>query len=225
MLDEKTQMMLEAASALTAKDIEFLKSGGQPGLKLAEVVRVSTSAARAVTESACVSTKQDQTSGDEASPLEQVASIGKAENGGRRNRKNKVVSSARVVKPVGSPSPSVQTAAGSLSRGEYERNRTRESKVSTACLGAAREKHEWWPLGTELVGHLGNEVVEATVVENTSVKSGRSLVITSGPAQGKVCITPTGAAIEATEVMRQSHQLGRGGGVTNGWTFWKPKSS
>jgi hypothetical protein len=222
MLDEKTQMMLEAASALTAEDLEFLKSGGQPALRHAEVVRILPAAAGIVVEAECVSKKQDQTSDDEASPLAPVV-IGNAEHEGRRNRKNKVVSSAKALKPVGGPSPSVQTVTGSFSRGEYERNRTRESKVSTGCLGSEREKHEWWPLGAELVARLGNEVFEATVVENASVKSGRSLVITSGPAQGKVCITPTRAAIEATEAFRTANHLGRGGGVTNGWTFWQLK--
>ena len=64
----------------------------------------------------------------------------------------------------------------------------------------------------------------ATVVENAQVRSGRSLLITSGPAMGKVCLTPTRAAIEATEHYRQANNLGRGGGVTNGWDFWKPRT-
>ena len=115
-------------------------------------------------------------------------------------------------------------AAGSSSRGAYERERTRESKVSTACLGAERDKHDWWPLGTELVGQIGSEFFTATVVENTSVKSNRSLVITSGAAKGAVCLTPTRAAIEATEAYRNAKNLGRGGGVTNGWTFWQPRT-
>jgi len=40
----------------------------------------------------------------------------------------------------------------------------------------------------------------------------------------RCCLTPTRAAIEATETYRQTHSLGRGGGVTNGWDFWKPKT-
>jgi len=115
-------------------------------------------------------------------------------------------------------------AAGSSSRGAYERERTRESKVSTCCLGAERDKHDWWPLGTELVGQIGSELFTAVVVENSKLKSGRSLVITSAPAQGAVCLTPTRAAIEATEAFRQAHNLGRGGGVTNGWSFWQPRT-
>ena len=31
------------------------------------------------------------------------------------------------------------------------------------------------------------------------------------------------AAMEATEAYRQAHNLGRGGGVTNGWMFWSPR--
>lgn len=107
-------------------------------------------------------------------------------------------------------------------RGERERLRTRESKISTACVGREREKHDWWPVGTELVGHMGSQAFTAMVVENRQVKSGRSILITSGTASGKVCLTPTRAAIEATETHRQAHGLGRGGGVTNGWEFWKP---
>ncbi len=112
-----------------------------------------------------------------------------------------------------------------LQRGERERLRTRESKVSTSCLGAERRKHEWWPIGTQLIGSMGPETFTAEVVKNARVKSGRGMLITSGPAQGKICNTPTRAAIEATEAYRQANGLGRGGGVTNGWTFWKPRSN
>lgn len=117
--------------------------------------------------------------------------------------------------------PAVQ---GDPARGERERQRTRESKVSTACIGQARQPHPWWPLGTELIGRIGAEEFTATVVENPQVKSGRSLLITSGAAKGRVCLTPTRTAMEATEAYRQSSNLGRGGGVTNGWSFWNPKT-
>jgi hypothetical protein len=109
------------------------------------------------------------------------------------------------------------------SRGARERERTRESKVSTTCVGQPRTPHPWWPIDTELEGRVNSEVFTATVVENSQVKSNRSVLITSGPAQGRVCITPTRAAIEATEEYRRIANLGRGGGVTNGWSFWKPK--
>ena len=116
-------------------------------------------------------------------------------------------------------------AADDMTRGDRERLRTRESKISTSCVGQRRTGHEWWPVGTELVGRMRDQLFTAEVVENRSVKSNRSLRITSGPAQDAVCITPTRAAIEATETYRQAHNLGRGGGVTNGWTFWQPKPS
>lgn len=221
MLDEKTQMMLEAASALTAEDLEFLKSGGHPVQKHEEIVRVSPDTTGVVAETKNISTKQVQTFDNAVAPVEQISTAGTARNHRNRARKNKTIAKASPF--AGSLSTGAQTVASSHSRGEYERNRTRESKVSTACLGAEREKHEWWPLGTELIARLGNEVFEATVVENSSVKSGRSLVITSGPALGKVCITPTRAAIEATEAFRAANHFGRGGGVTNGWTFWQLK--
>ncbi|MCO6438512.1 MAG: hypothetical protein J5J06_15585 [Phycisphaerae bacterium] len=112
----------------------------------------------------------------------------------------------------------------SSSAGEYERGRTRESKISTACVGVERAKHTWWPVGTELAGRIGTAEFTAEVVENPQVKSGRSILLTSGAANGHLCITPTRAALEATEAYRQDHGLGRGGGVTNGWLFWQPKA-
>ena len=111
-----------------------------------------------------------------------------------------------------------------MPRGEYERQRTRESKVSTSCVGHEREKHDWWPVGTELIGRIGSEIFTAVVVANPPVKSGRSIRVPSSPTAGRACLTPTRAAIEATEDYRQARNLGRGGGVTNGWTFWKPKA-
>ncbi|OQZ06790.1 MAG: hypothetical protein B6D36_03235 [Planctomycetes bacterium UTPLA1] len=120
-------------------------------------------------------------------------------------------------------SHSTDSSEPDATRGERERKRTRESKVSTACVGQPREPHTWWPIGTELVGQMGSEKFSATVIENTQVKSGCSVLITSGAAKGKLCLTPTRAAMEATEAYRQANGLGRGGGVTNGWSFWKAK--
>ena len=132
---------------------------------------------------------------------------------------------ATLVEPPPPPTcPGGPNSAAGSSRGAYERKRTRESKVSTTCVGTEREKHDWWPIGTELVAYIGAEVFSGEVVENARVKSGRSILITSGPIQGTVCITPSRAALEATEQYRQANNLGRGGGVTNGWTFWKPRS-
>ena len=79
-------------------------------------------------------------------------------------------------------------------------------------------------MGTELVGRIGTEEFNATVVENPQVKSGRCVRITSGQAAGRICLTPTRAAIEATEDYRQAQKLGRGGGIANGWEFWQPKA-
>ena len=128
-------------------------------------------------------------------------------------------------RPAACVPKSQATCAEDVTRGERERLRTRASKISTSCVGQRRAGHEWWPVATELVGRMRDQVFTAEVVENPSVKSNRSLRITSGPAQGAICITPTRAAIEATEAYRQAHDLGRGGGVTNGWTFWQPKQS
>ena len=131
-----------------------------------------------------------------------------------------------VPEPVEAPEPPVDqtdsVVTAGPSQGERERRRTRESKVSTGCMGEQRARHEWWPVGTELTGTLGSESFTAVVVENPRVKSGHGILIMSGTASGKVCNTPTRAAIEATEAYRRANNLGRGGGVTNGWTFWKP---
>ena len=138
------------------------------------------------------------------------------------NRKETVATPAEACpQPTGPTGPD---SATNSSRGAYERQRTRESKVSTTCVGNERAKHDWWPVGTEVVGQVGSEFFTAEVVENPSVKSGRSLKLTSGPAQGRICITPTRAALESTEDYRQANNLGRGGGVTNGWTFWQPRT-
>lgn len=136
----------------------------------------------------------------------------------------KVEAHSQVPSPEPKPQPTKGAIAGTQ-RGERERQRTRESKVSTTCLGNERAKHQWWPVGTELEGKIGAEVFSATVVENSQVKSNRSLLITSGDAHGHLCLTPTRAALEATEHLRRTYGLGRVGGVTNGWTFWKPKSN
>ncbi len=116
--------------------------------------------------------------------------------------------------------PAVPTSSG-ITQGERERMRTRESKISTACAGRRRQKHDWWPVNTELVGQIGSETFTAIVIVNSQVKSGRSIRITSGAVAGEVCRTPTRAALEATEAYRQANNLGRGGGVTNGWEFWQ----
>jgi len=126
--------------------------------------------------------------------------------------------------PDAEPASTPDNAPAVSNRGEYERQRTRESKVSTECLGHQRQKHNWWPVGTELVGQFGSDVFTAEVIENPQVKSGRSIRITSGPATGEVCITPTRAALRATESYRQAHNVGRAGGVTNGWTFWRART-
>jgi len=195
-LDERTEMMLSVANVLTAEDVDVLRS-------------FAPAAATTPTGGAAAIEQDGFAAGE---PIEQAASSLKGgasdarPEGHRKTRRNRRVS------------------ASSVPRGEYERQRTRESKVSTTCVGHEREKHEWWPVGTDLVGRMGAEVFTATVVENPQVKSGRSIRIMSGAAAGEVCRTPTRAALEATEAYRQANNLGRGGGVTNGWEFWRAKA-
>lgn len=198
MLDRQTDLMLQIAATLTAEDLDTLRGE--------VVVRPSLRTRNAAERPAIVQApaELEQVEAEPAMPAEPPTQT--AQQPARRNH------------------PSGPAVSSSTQRGEYERQRTRESKISTACIGREREKHDWWAVGTDLVGRMGGESFTAMVVENPQVKSGRSILITSGPASGKVCITPTRAAIEATEHYRQASNLGRGGGVTNGWEFWKPRT-
>ena len=200
MLDKKFKMMLDTAATLTADDLDSLR-GTVP------VDRIN------VAEEPNALTTASELDGDQT------------EHAGEHVATNGAPDVPTVASCVPTASRRRATASsGGISAGEYERQRTRESKVATACIGHEREKHDWWPIGTTVVGRIGSEAFTATVVENTQVKSNRSLLITSGPASGRVCITPTRAAMEATEAYRQAHNLGRGGGVTNGWEFWKAQA-
>lgn len=205
MLDKKMEMMLSVANLLTAEDLDMLR-GSAAGNAVAVAADETAEQPEPEQEAGQVTDGPDQAVGRDAD-------------------------TAPSVTPVASPSttrptkqPRSRTPQATMNRGEYERQRTRESKISTACVGREREKHDWWPVDMELIGRIGSETFTATVVVNPQVKSGRSLLITSGPAMGKVCLTPTRAAIEATEHYRQANNLGRGGGVTNGWAFWKPRT-
>ncbi len=200
MLDKKMNLMLDAAGVLTADDLDCLRG-------LASAAPTGSSDDDRDSEVSAASDDAGPAGSDDRVGVEDTSAPS------RPQQRARVVARQR----VGS------TAAG-MSAGEYERQRTRESKVSTACIGQERERHDWWPLGTTLVGRIGSETFTATVVENTQVKSNRSLLITSGAASGRICITPTRAAMEATEAYRQAHNLGRGGGVTNGWEFWKTQA-
>ena len=198
MLDERTEMMLKVASSLTAEDLDTVRAIA-PG-----------------TASSAVAEAPEAQESEEAPPAGEPSA---SEN-------TEPFDGSTAVMPARSRrrQPRNHGSASTLPRGEYERQRTRESKVSTVCVGHEREKHDWWPIGTQLAGRIGSEVFTALVVENTQVKSGRSVLITSGAASGKMCLTPTRAAMEATESYRQTHNMGRGGGVTNGWEFWRAKA-
>ena len=204
MLDKKMEMMLSVANLLTAEDLDILRAA-------------AGTAVASVEDEIAEQPEPEQGAGQVADgPNEADVS-----NAGGAPFVDLVVPppSTRATRQHRSHTP--QTT---MNRGEYERQRTRESKISTSCVGHEREKHDWWPVSTELIGRIGPETFTATVVENAQVKSGRSILITSGPASGKVCLTPTRAAIEATETYRQTHNLGRGGGVANGWEFWRPRT-
>ena len=230
MLDDRMRAMLEEANTVTEEDLEFIRSDG---VVVAAIAPKRTARARSpqVPKASGGGEKVDDlpsAAGPEPHESPTPTTSGLL---GANERPQRVRKQADIPPPVvtaastaWTPPISAGPVAGTSSRGAYERERTRESKVSTACLGVERDKHDWWPRGTELVGQIGGEFFTAVVVENASVKSGRSLEVTSGPAQGRICITPTRAAMEATEAFRQAHDLGRGGGVTNGWVFWQPRT-
>ncbi|MBN1489087.1 MAG: hypothetical protein JXA69_04150 [Phycisphaerae bacterium] len=201
MLDKKTELMLSVANTLTAEDLDCLRA--MAVLPAESEALVAESSANDEAEPAASAV--DEAMVDEVVAGNAATAAGQADAGGAG--------------PI-----EAQPSASGIARGEYERTRTRESKIATACVGHERAKHDWWPVGTELFGRIGAEGFTAIVVENLAVKSGRSLRITSGPAFGKICRTPTRAALEATEIYRQANNLGRGGGVTNGWAFWKPRA-
>lgn len=199
MLDKRMEMMLQVASMLDAEDLDYLRGASQ------DATEPDTE-----DDDTVVTTMEDAVTVDE-----QQSEIGTS-----------VMTSSTPAQQTGQHirQRQQQTSTTTVPRGEYERQRTRESKISTVCVGREREKHDWWPVGTDLVGHMGSESFTAMVVDNAQVKSGRSILITSGAASGKVCMTPTRAAIEATENYRKANNLGRGGGVTNGWEFWKART-
>jgi hypothetical protein len=201
-LDNTTIAMLDVAVKLSAEELDLLRVERPEGAATA-VAEIGEAAMESET----------------FAESEEVAST-EAETAGSMSRDDGPRSAAPETPVEKSGRPVSQVS----SRGEYERQRTRDSKVATTCLGRQREKHEWWPVGTVLEGHIGLEVFTAMVVENPHVKSGRSLQITSGPFAGQICQTPTRAALEATEAYRNTNNLGRAGGVTNGWEFWKPRT-
>ena len=83
-----------------------------------------------------------------------------------------------------------------------------------------RVSHPWPEVGVNLAADYAGVHYEAQVIEAPRYKSGKALKILTGPATSKVCRSPSGAMLLATEQQRQEQGLGRKG-VTNGWAFWK----
>ena len=83
-----------------------------------------------------------------------------------------------------------------------------------------RVSHPWPEVNTILAADYAGVHYEVQVIEAPRYKSGKALKILTGPASGKVCRSPSGAMLLATEKQRQEQGLGRKG-VTNGWAFWK----
>ena len=83
-----------------------------------------------------------------------------------------------------------------------------------------RVSHPWPEVGVILAADYAGVHYEVQVIDAPRYKSGKALKILTGPATSKVCRSPSGAMLLATEQQRQEQGLGRKG-VTNGWGFWQ----
>ena len=83
-------------------------------------------------------------------------------------------------------------------------------------------KHQWPEIGQILQTDYQGAHYQAEVVAARRYKSGRALKILTGPAEGAVCHSMTGAMLKATEAQRQENNLNRKG-LANGWSFWHVK--
>ena len=141
MLDDRMRTMLEEANTLTEEDLEFLRSDG---------VVVAAAAPKRTTRKRTLQVAQAATGGEKVDDL--ASSAGPEPHKSARPTSRGSLGAnkrpQRVRKPCDTPPSAVTVAgtvpttpisagsvAGSSSRGAYERERTRESKVSTTCLG------------------------------------------------------------------------------------------
>lgn len=96
--------------------------------------------------------------------------------------------------------------------------------VSRAAVKRKRKRrtfeHQWPEPGTVLQADYEGVHYEAQVIVDAGSRSQRAVKILSGPADGKICRSPTGAMMEATQKQRTERNLGKKG-VANGWSFWK----
>jgi hypothetical protein len=83
--------------------------------------------------------------------------------------------------------------------------------------------HQWPPVGSVIEADYQGTHYEAQIIPMPRFKSGKSIKILNGPAQGTVSRSFTGAMLRATEKQREENGLGRKG-VSNGWDFWRVKS-
>ena len=86
-----------------------------------------------------------------------------------------------------------------------------------------RVPHEWPEVSTILEADYHGVHYEVEVIAAPRYQSGKAVKILTGPSAGKVCRSPSGAMVEATQKQREEHSLGKKG-VANGWEFWKVKA-
>ena len=78
-----------------------------------------------------------------------------------------------------------------------------------------------WPnVGTTLVARYYDKTYHAIVNESHHYKSGRSIELLDGPAEGTIHSSMSGAMHAATKEQRMLNGLGKRG-MANGWSFWK----
>ena len=97
-----------------------------------------------------------------------------------------------------------------------------ESESGSEERKRRKVEHEWPEVGTILEADYKGQHYEAEVISMPRYKNGKAVKILSGPANGEVERSMSGAMLTATEKQREENDLGRSG-VANGWEFWDVK--
>jgi len=120
--------------------------------------------------------------------------------------------------------PPAEAVSKPNTQGGNTQEETNTPAVPRAAVKRKRRRrtleHQWPEPGTLLQADYEGVHYEAQVIVDAGSRSQRTVKILSGPAAGRICGSPTGAMMEATEQQRQQANLGKKG-VANGWEFWK----
>ncbi len=119
---------------------------------------------------------------------------------------------------------------GAIGESNSTAERSTDTHVTTTRPEAKKKrsrrsvKHTWPEIGQILQTDYQGAHYRAEVIAAPRYKSGRALKILSGPAEGTVCLSMTGAMLRATEAQRQENNLSRKG-LASGWSFWHVKEA